>query len=608
MNSLSLGGSKDIILDDNDNGGKAGIEPQAPASNMGISRSPSNPPARRPLASSVTADPKPKISRYTTQPTGPQWNITLPVIELDKSDPEFSIDDVIAKGFSIRGLITALQSGIKRGKLQHYLSFFSESIVAQHMNMSIGGFPAIFYAVATNDEKIVRMWVNNGGDVNAVDGNYGIPLLGFAVLMADILGSHTTAVTITLLSLGADISVIPRIFFTPYLDDPPAKAPFNHREFDEPGKQWCQDYMRPMFARAVNLTQRYFFEKTLKDKKPSERQMQVAITHNATALLGISYFLIGQSSAAKTVTQKLLSHMALPRSKPLVLVFSGPSGHGKTELAKRMGELLSLELECIDCTELKHETDLFGPKKPYIGHEAGSPLNNFLTRLTGRRCIVFLDEFEKTTKEVQNSLLIPFDEGKYTDRRNRQPVDCSKTIWIIATNALDDIILDFCDIYQDDVHDTSDQLRHSELMTDLSNRLKKQLKSTFGNPLSGRISLVLPFLPFSPSEAAVIVHKYLLELQSHLSQAVQLSGQQLVGRINLCIKNDGAICSLLASEGYDADQGARSLKSAVELRVADELVGKYLEEDGRIEDGQRMVRYTVDVTRGGGLVVFKAEG
>jgi ATP-dependent Clp protease ATP-binding subunit ClpA len=93
--------------------------------------------------------------------------------------------------------------------------------------------------------------------------------------------------------------------------------------------------------------------------------------------------------------------------------FLGPSGHGKTELAKRMGELLSLELECIDCTELRHETDLFGPKKPYIGHELGSPLNNFLTRLNGRRSIVFLDEFEKTTKDVRNSLLIPFDEGMH---------------------------------------------------------------------------------------------------------------------------------------------------------------------------------------------------
>jgi hypothetical protein len=70
--------------------------------------------------------------------------------------------------------------------------------------------------------------------------------------------------------------------------------------------------------------------------------------------------------------------------------------------------------------------------------------------------------------------------GKYTDRRNRQAVDCSKTIWIMATNALDDTILDFCDLHQGQVHQTEDSHRHAELMTELSGKLKKQLKSTFG--------------------------------------------------------------------------------------------------------------------------------
>jgi len=70
--------------------------------------------------------------------------------------------------------------------------------------------------------------------------------------------------------------------------------------------------------------------------------------------------------------------------------------------------------------------------------------------------------------------------GKYTDRRNRQPVDCSKTIWIMATNALDDTILDFCDLHQGQVHQTEDSHRHAELMNELSGKLKKQLKSTFG--------------------------------------------------------------------------------------------------------------------------------
>jgi hypothetical protein len=87
-----------------------------------------------------------------------------------------------------------------------------------------------------------------------------------------------------------------------------------------------------------------------------------------------------------------------------------------------MGRLLSLEIECVDCTELKYETDLFGPKRPYFGYDTGSPLNNFLSRMSGKRCIVFLDEFEKTTAEVRNSLLVPLDEGKCFEQGKISPL------------------------------------------------------------------------------------------------------------------------------------------------------------------------------------------
>jgi ATP-dependent Clp protease ATP-binding subunit ClpA len=63
-------------------------------------------------------------------------------------------------------------------------------------------------------------------------------------------------------------------------------------------------------------------------------------------------------------------------------------------------------------TEVKYETDLFGPRAPYKGHETGSPLNNFLAQNSGKRAIVMLDELEKSTQEVMNSLLIIFDEGR----------------------------------------------------------------------------------------------------------------------------------------------------------------------------------------------------
>jgi ATP-dependent Clp protease ATP-binding subunit ClpA len=96
-----------------------------------------------------------------------------------------------------------------------------------------------------------------------------------------------------------------------------------------------------------------------------------------------------------------------------------------------------------------------------------------------------------------------------------------------------------------------------------------------------------------------------LDLTEKVRQSIQVSGQQLVGRIILDVRQDGAICKLIAHEGYDASQGARSLKAAVETRIEDELVIRYLEEDGRIEDWQPMVRYTVDLSRNGVLSVFK---
>lgn len=142
-------------------------------------------------------------------------------------------------------------------------------------------------------------------------------------------------------------------------------------------------------------------------KKPSIRQKQVAIRRNAEALLGIHYFLIGKTAAASSLMQKLLSYMILPSKRPLVLVFAGPSSHGKTELARKLGYLLSLVLEVVDCTILNHEVELFGLRAPFAKSDRGLPLNSFFARKNKQRCIVFLDEFQKTVEGVHKALLIP---------------------------------------------------------------------------------------------------------------------------------------------------------------------------------------------------------
>lgn len=118
--------------------------------------------------------------------------------------------------------------------------------------------------------------------------------------------------------------------------------------------------------------------------------------------------------AIDIVCSSILAHLTIKSSHPLVMAFVGPPGHGKTELAKRMGDLLSANLFIADCTEMRHETDLFGPKFPYSGWENGSPLNNFLSNDQGKRSVVFLDEFDKTTADVRQALLTTFDDGKET--------------------------------------------------------------------------------------------------------------------------------------------------------------------------------------------------
>ncbi|RSL46328.1 hypothetical protein CEP53_010370 [Fusarium sp. AF-6] len=214
--------------------------------------------------------------------------------------------------------------------------------------------------------------------------------------------------------------------------------------------------------------------------------------------------------------------------------------------------------------------ELFGPREPYVSAEKGSPVNKFLVEHSGQRCIVFFDEFEKTTKEIHQALLLPFDNGEYQDRRDRGKVDCLNTIWILATNALDSTVVDFCE-ENSKILDGGENEK-SQLSKELSKQLRQTFLHCFKAPLTGRVSDFVPFLPFSSGEQAVITHKMLLQLAEEFRRPI------------------------VVSEGSDEqlNLGARSLKAGVQ-KVKGIVTQAYLEEDEEIQENGGLRDFIIEV-------------
>lgn len=342
----------------------------------------------------------------------PDWDFILPETFATHTLFQNVADE--DDGFEPDALAGAVHYGATVVAARNYLDSFDPRLVKEHINDEVDGFPPIFYAVATNSESMVRLFIEFGAEASAVHRSSQVPLLAFAIVNSETLQADTTAIVSTLLCHGASPHVIPKDIFTPYTRDTSVSPNSNTGEEMEVTEltAWCNDGARMKLAKAANISHRYFLERATKLKKPSKKRRQVAQLRNAENLLGIPYFLVGQSVATEMLIQRLLTHLMMPTKRPLVLCFAGPSGHGKTELARQLGHLLSLDLEVVDCTIVQREMELFGAREPFVGAEKGSPVNNFLAEHAGKRCIVFFDEFEKTTSQIHQALLLPFDNGR----------------------------------------------------------------------------------------------------------------------------------------------------------------------------------------------------
>lgn len=306
--------------------------------------------------------------------------------------------------FSAMDLIRGIAKPLYTSEIFEYVSKWKDHDVREEINFCYDGYSALFYACKTYDCELVRFLVEIGADPTLV-AKHSVPLLAWIILQDD---PRSFRVVATLLSLGCSPADIPPDMYAEIMETPVEVV----GEAILRKTPWCTSNLRALLARDLNLTHRYLLNKASTLKPGSPRKLQTARILQISSLLAVPYFVVGQTMAIDIVCSSILTHLTIKSSHPLVMAFVGPPGHGKSELAKRMGKLLSANTFTADCTEMRHETDLFGPKFPYQGWEGGSPLNNFLSTEQYKRSVVFLDEFDKTTAEVWQALLTTFDDGK----------------------------------------------------------------------------------------------------------------------------------------------------------------------------------------------------
>lgn len=481
--------------------------------------------------------------------------------------------------FDVQMVAFAIQKGLEISSIQRYISAFPKEVVklaiAQNSvaHSHVGPwYPTLFFAVERKSPQLIRILCEAGANPNFRSYPSGITLLCYIIISAEYELVDMTDCLVAALAMGADPEGIPRDMWVQYLQSPTRQAP---KQRSSPTDEVLyQSEVRDALCRNLTLIQRYYLYKASIMGKPSPRMLQVASAFDFLPLFEAHYHIIGQSQATEHVLRSLVSHYVYDADKPLVLALTGMSGHGKTELAKQMGGLLSLPLHRVDMTEMNHETDLFGPKIPYQGHQTGSQLNNFLAQQTGRRCVIFLDEFDKTTENVRQSMLLLLESGLYQDRRTGKPLDCKKIIWIMAANLGDSMIQAWWDVNREDSVIASGQVQSYE---ELQRSLERLYTTTLGAPLTGRLSAIIPFVPFEDGEQAVTTYKFMRELWHLVREPINVEAKKFARHTYLKFVDDGALATHLARTHYAPELGARSLEKAVQREVRAKLAYKQME-------------------------------
>lgn len=272
---------------------------------------------------------------------------------------------------------------------------------------------------------------------------------------------------------------------------------------------------------------------------------------------------IGQDEAVKAVSRAIRRARAGlkdPKRPIGSFIFLGPTGVGKTELARALAESLFGDEDAmirLDMSEYmeKHTTArLVGAPPGYVGYDEGGQLTEKVRRKP--YSVILFDEIEKAHPEVFNVLLQVLEDGRLTDGKGRT-VDFRNTVIIMTSNV------------------GASELKKQATMgfrpgdgektyEDMKNKVMDELKRTFRPEFLNRIDEVIVFHPLSEDHLTEIVNLMLAELARRLGDY----------EIKLSVSDDAKL--LLAKEGYDPTYGARPLRRVLQKRIEDELSERML--------------------------------
>jgi ATP-dependent Clp protease ATP-binding subunit ClpC len=297
---------------------------------------------------------------------------------------------------------------------------------------------------------------------------------------------------------------------------------------------------------------------------------------------------IGQQRAIVAVSDAVRrSRAGLRRGRrpAAVFLFLGPTGVGKTELAKALAEVVFgdenaiVRIDMSEYMERHAVSRLIGSPPGYVGYDEGGQLTERVRRRP--YSVILLDEIEKAHPDVYNVLLQVFDDGRLTDGKGRV-VDFSNTIVIATSNLGSDVV--------------SGQKRSgpgflSNAEASMQNAVLGELRQHFRPEFLNRIDEIILFQPLTDDELRSIVRLQLEQVQrmAH-SQDIELSF-------------DDSVVDHLAAEGYRPEYGARELRRQIQQIIENELAREMLK--GEVKEGEKIVCSYDAATR---RVVFEGAG